>query len=128
MAIVAIVAVLAIMQYMVFSALVGRARGTYGVEAPATSGHEMFDRYYRVHQNTLEQLVAFLPGLWVFGSHVSPLWAAGLGVIYLIGRVVYFRAYTKDPKSRGTGMLIGFLPTVVLVLGGLIGLVINLLG
>lgn len=127
MAIVAIVAVLAILEYMVFSMLVGRARGTYGVEAPATSGHEVFDRYYRVQQNTLEQLVAFLPGLWVFASYVSPPWGALIGIIFIIGRIVYLRAYVKEPASRGTGMLLSFIPTLILVVGGMVGAILTVL-
>jgi glutathione S-transferase len=126
MAIVAIVAMLAILEYMVFAMLVGRARGTYDVQAPATSGHEVFDRYYRVQQNTLEQLIVFLPGLWVFGTYVSPLWAALLGVIFIIGRIVYLRAYVKAPESRGTGMLLSFIPSAILVIGGLIGSILSL--
>jgi len=127
MAIVAIVAMLAVIEFMVFSMLVGRARGTYGVKAPATSGHEVFDRYYRVQQNTLEQLVIFLPGLWVFGNHVSPLWAALLGIIFIIGRIVYLRGYVKDPDSRSIGFILSFLPSVILVIGGLIGLILEVL-
>ncbi|HJN51234.1 MAG: MAPEG family protein [Pseudomonadales bacterium] len=127
MAIVAIVAVLAIIEYLVFAMLVGRARGLYGVQAPATSGHEMFDRYYRVQQNTVEQLIAFLPGLWIFANYVSPLWAALVGVIFIVGRVVYLIGYTKDPESRGAGFVLSFIPTVILVVGGLIGLIVDLL-
>ena len=127
MAIVAIVAVLAIIEYLVFAMLVGRARGLYGVQAPATSGHEMFDRYYRVQQNTVEQLIAFLPGLWIFANYVSPLWAALVGVIFIVGRVVYLIGYTKDPESRGAGFVLSFIPTVILVIGGLIGLIVDLL-
>jgi glutathione S-transferase len=127
MAIVAIVAVLAIIEYLVFAVLVGRARGLYGVQAPATSGHEMFDRYYRVQQNTVEQLIAFLPGLWIFANYVSPLWAALVGVIFIVGRVVYLIGYTKDPESRGAGFVLSFIPTVILVVGGLIGLIVDLL-
>ena len=127
MAIVAIVAVLALIEYLVFAMLVGRARGLYGVQAPATSGHEMFDRYYRVQQNTVEQLIAFLPGLWIFANYVSPLWAALVGVIFIVGRVVYLIGYTKDPESRGAGFVLSFIPTVILVIGGLIGLIVDLL-
>lgn len=127
MAFVAIVAMLAVIEFMVFSMLVGRARGTYGVEAPATSGHEVFDRYFRVQQNTLEQLIVFLPGLWVFGNYVSPRWAALIGIIFILGRIVYLRGYVKDPASRSIGFILSFLPTVILVVGGLIGSVVTIL-
>ena len=61
MAWVYIVAMLALVEYFFFSIKVGQARGKYGVKAPATTGNEMFERYNRVHQNTLEQLVMFFP-------------------------------------------------------------------
>ena len=128
MAFVAIVAMLAVIEYIVFSMLVGRARGTYGVEAPATSGHEVFDRYFRVQQNTLEQLIVFLPGLWAFGIYISSLWAALIGIIFIIGRIVYLRGYVKDPASRSIGFALSFLPSVILVVGGLIGAVLTVLG
>ncbi len=94
---VALVGLLALLQYMVFAMLVGRARGKYGVKAPAITGHEVFERYFRVQQNTLELLVVFLPALWLFALYVSATWAALLGAAYLVGRVVYLRGYVADP-------------------------------
>jgi glutathione S-transferase len=81
----------------------------------------MFERYYRVHYNTLEQLIIFLPGLWLFGFYIGYSWAAGIGLIYLVGRVIYGVAYIKDPGSRGIGMILSVLPCWVLILGGLVG-------
>jgi glutathione S-transferase len=123
---VTIVAMLALVQYVYLGLLVGRARGLYGVEAPATTGHALFERAYRIHQNTLEQLIVFLPGLVAFGSYVDPLWAAIVGVVYLIGRTWYAVGYQADPKKRGPGMMMTFLANAVLVLGGLIGAVLSL--
>jgi uncharacterized membrane protein YecN with MAPEG domain len=123
MAYVDIVTALALLQFIVFGFKVGRARGRYGVRAPATSGNETFERYFRVQQNTLEQLIVFLPGLYLFSHYYSPLVAAGIGVIYLIGREVYAMAYVKEPAKREIGYGLTFLPTVVLVLGGLFGAV-----
>ena len=73
---VAFVIALALLEYAIFGMLVGWARGKYGVVAPATSGHPVFERYFRVHMNTLEQLVAFVPAMWLFGTYVNPTWAA----------------------------------------------------
>ena len=67
MELVAIVISLALLQYSVFGMLVGTARGTYEIKAPAITGHPIFDRYYRVHMNTLEQLIIFIPSIFVFG-------------------------------------------------------------
>jgi glutathione S-transferase len=122
-----IVTALALLQFVVFGFKVGRARGRYGVKAPAIAGNEIFERHFRVQQNTLEQLIVFLPGLYLFGHYWSPLIAAVLGVIYLIGREMYAATYVKDPAKREMGYGLTFLPTVVLVLGGLIGAVRALL-
>jgi glutathione S-transferase len=117
MAYVLLVIVLALLQFVLFGALVGRARGKYGVQAPAVHGHETFERYFRVHMNTLEQLVVFLPSIWLFAQFVSPQWAAGLGAFYLVGRTLYLLSYVKDPKSRGLGFVLSSLPSLVMLLG-----------
>jgi glutathione S-transferase len=126
MACVDIVTALALLQFIVFGFKVGRARGRYGIKAPAISGNETFERHFRVQQNTLEQLIVFLPGLYLFSHYYSPLVAAAIGVIYLIGREVYSMSYVKDPAKREVGYGLTFLPTVVLVLGGLFGAVRDL--
>ena len=123
---VALVGLLALLQYLVFGTLVGRARGKYGVKAPAVTGHEVFERYFRVQQNTLELLVVFLPSLWLFASYVSAGWAALLGAVYLVGRVLYLRGYVADPSKREIGFALSFLPILVLVVGALIGVLVPL--
>jgi len=121
MDIVAIVAVLALMQYIYFAILVGRARGRFGVNGPAVTGHPVFERYFRVQMNTLELLIALLPGLWLFAHYVSPTWAAVLGAVYLVGRLVYLRSYVADPAKRGPGFGLSMLPIFALLIGALIG-------
>jgi uncharacterized MAPEG superfamily protein len=123
-----IVTALALLQFVVFGFQVGGAREKYGVKAPATSGHAIFERHFRVQQNTLELLIAFIPGLYLFGHYFDPRWAAGLGVLFLIGRQVYAVTYVKDPQKRSAGFGLSFLPTLVLVLGGLIGALLRLAG
>lgn len=118
---VAVVILIALLQYVAFGMLVGRARGKYGVKAPAVTGHEIFERYFRVHYNTLELLVAFVPGMWLFGTYVSPAWAAGLGLVYVVGRVLYLRSYVGDPAKREIGFGMSVLPVIVLVVGALWG-------
>jgi glutathione S-transferase len=126
MAYVDIVTALALLQFMAFGMQVARARSKYGVHAPAVAGNEIFERHFRVQQNTLEQLIVFLPGLYVFAHYFNPLWAAGLGLIYLTGRQVYSASYVKDPKSRSAGFGLTLLPTLALIIGGLIGAAIHL--
>lgn len=126
MELVAIIILLAIMQFIVFAAMVGWTRPRYGINAPKTVGNEDWERRFRVHQNTMEQLVSFIPAVWLCGTYVHIYLAAGLGLVYLIGRTVYAIAYLKDPDSRTPGTLITFIPIVILVLSSLIGIVLNL--
>jgi hypothetical protein len=123
MAYVDIVTALALLQFVVFGFKVGGARGRFGVKAPAITGNEIFERHFRVQQNTLELLIAFVPGLYLFSRYWSPWVAAGLGVIYLIGREVYAAGYVKDPAKRSAGYGLSFAPTAILIVGGLIGAV-----
>ncbi|MGJ8689055.1 MAG: MAPEG family protein [Gammaproteobacteria bacterium] len=124
---VAIVIVLALMQYFWFAISVGKARGTYKVEAPAVTGDPVFERYYRVQQNTLELLVMFIPALVIFSYWVRPDIGAGIGAIYLIGRFLYARSYVSNPAARGTGFVLSILPTLILLIGGGIAAVMSLL-
>lgn len=117
---VAIITVLALLEFCWFGMQVGRARAKYGVPAPAMSGNDMFDRHFRVQMNTLEQLVMFLPSLWIFARYVSPIWAAALGAVFVIGRAIYAGAYVRDPKSRSLGFALTALPTLIMMLGILI--------
>lgn len=128
MELVAIVVLVSLIQYTVFGALVGKARMTYKVEAPAVSGDPIFERYYRVHMNTLESLVLFLPSIFVFATYVSTDIAAALGVVFIIGRQMYLRSYVKDPKSRGAGYMLTFLPSTILALGGMTGAIMSHIG
>ena len=127
MPLLAIVTLLAVLEYVVISLLVARARGQYGIKAPATSGHEMFDRYFRVQQNTIEQLLVFLPSLWIFGSYVSAPVGALLGLVFIAGRALYLRGYVADPAQRSLGFQLSFAPSVVMLIGGLIGAAVALL-
>lgn len=121
MEVIAIITILALIQAYAFAIQVGQARMQHGVMAPDTSGHEDFDRIFRVHQNTLEQLIIFVPALWIFGFYVHALAGAGLGLVFLIGRFVYRAAYLQDPASRSMGFGLGAAALAILMLGGLIG-------
>ena len=124
---IAIVTVLAALQVFWFAFMVGSARVKSGVSAPACSGPPEFERANRVHQNTLEQFVLVVPAMWVFGIYVHDLIAAGLGLLFVVGRFVYRSAYLKDPKTRSAGFGIGAVAFAVLAIGGLIGAGMNLL-
>lgn len=113
---------LALLEYTVMAALVGRARGRYGIKAPATTGHPAFERVNRVHINTLENLIVFVPAVWIFGVYVSALWAAVLGVVFVLARALYAVGYYRAAEQRGPGAGITGIVNIVLVVGGLIGL------
>ena len=122
-----IITLLAVLEYIYFGARVGIARGKYDVQAPAVSGNELFERHYRVHINTLEQMIIFIPGLWSFGYFIGQYWAAALGIIFLAGRLLYGMKYVEDPEKRGVGMLMTVIPSYAMILGGLIGAVVHYL-
>ncbi len=126
MAWVLIVMVLALVQFYGFGFAVGRARVRHGVPAPATTGDPVFERYFRVQMNTLEQLVAFLPAIWLFAQFIDPHWAAALGAVYLLGRQLYFMGYVKDPKSRSLGFGLTVLP-IFIMLGGVLYAAVTML-
>ena len=123
MAWVDLVGLLAVLQLFIFGLLVGRARGKYAVAAPAITGNPIFERYYRVQMNTVETLIVFLPSLWLAAKYWSPTYAAILGGIYLLGRILYLRSYVSDPKTRGLGFGVSAMPTLILLVAALIGAV-----
>ncbi len=127
MEIVAIVSALILIEYWVISYLVGVARGKTGLKAPAMQGAPEFERINRVQQNTLEQLIVILPAMWLFAFYVRPMIAAGLGVLFLVARIIYCRAYVRDPSGRGPGFAIGQIAQAILLLGGLIGAILALI-
>lgn len=118
-----LVTFLALAQYLVFGALVGRARGQYGVKAPATTGNELFERHYRVQMNTLELLVVFVPALWMAAKYWSPAVVAAIGAVYLVGRALYQRSYTRAPAQRALGFMLSIVPVSVLLVAAVAGAV-----
>jgi glutathione S-transferase len=118
------VTVAALLEYMVFGELVARARVKYKVEAPATTGDAIFERYFRVHQNTLETLVVFIPAMWLFAQYVNLAGAVLLGVLFIAARIVYAAGYVKDPGKRGPGAIMTAVVNAILLIGSLIGLII----
>ena len=119
---------LALVEFMVFGFLVGQARSKHDIQAPATSGHPEFDRRYRVHQNTLEQLVVFIPAILIFQLYWSPALAALIGLAFVVGRVVYYRGYVAEPSGRSAGFAIGFIAQAILLIGAVAGALIESIG
>ena len=126
MELVYLVILLALLQYIVFTGLVGRARARYNVLAPATTGHPAFERAHRVHQNTLENLIIFVPAIWIFATYASAFWATILGIVFIVGRTIYAVGYLQAAEKRGPGAGLTGLANVALVLGGLVAVLIDL--
>jgi len=115
----ALVTLLAALFYGVTVASVGRARRTFGVKPPATTGHPDFERAFRVQMNTLEWMPIFLPSLWLFAIYINDAIAAALGLIWIIGRILYFVGYTKAAEKREVGFVIQMFACVILLLGAI---------
>jgi glutathione S-transferase len=116
-----LIIVLALLQYLFFGVLVGRARTRCGVIAPAVTGDPVFERHYRVQMNTLELLVIFLPAVWIASAYIAPLWIAVLGALYLAGRFLYLRGYVRAAEKRSLGLGLSALPILILLAIDLIG-------
>jgi glutathione S-transferase len=115
----AFVTLLAILVYFYSSILVARARGKFGVKLPAISGNPDFERVFRAQMNTLEWLPIFLPSLWLFAIYISDSIAAALGLVWVIGRILYVLGYAKAVAKRGPGFAIQALATIALWIGAL---------
>ncbi len=116
---------IAVGQFFAFSFLVGRARVKHNVPAPATYGNTEFERVFRVQQNTMEQLVFFLPSLWLFAFWVNDLAAGVLAIFWVVGRELYAMSYIKDPDSRGKGFMLSMGAAAILWLGALIAIAVE---
>ncbi len=123
-----LVALLAVIQYLGFGAMTGQARRLSGLKAPVMTGHEGFERMYRVQMNTLETLVAFLPALFISARYMPATLVAGLGVVYLIGRTMYWLSYVRDPSARRIGFMLSMVPTLMLAVLAGAGILMSLMG
>lgn len=123
---VALIILLALVQYTWFSVRVGIARGKYGVKAPKTTGDEAWECLYRVQENTLEQLIIFIPGMVAFALYVRPTWVLVPGLLFLVGRQLYSYEYINKPESRTPGMALTLLANAALLAGGLTGVILKI--
>jgi glutathione S-transferase len=112
---------LALVEFFLFGLAVARARTRYHVPAPAISGNADFERYFRVQANTLEQLIIFLPAIVLFAHYVNAYVAAALGALFIIGRAVYFRGYTKAAEAHHFGFSLSVIPNLILLIGAIFG-------
>lgn len=120
----ALVTLLAIAFYFFATINVSRARARTGIKVPATSGHPDFERAFRIQVNTLEWMPIFLPSLWLFAIYISDAVAAGIGVVWIAGRIVYFIGYSQAAAKRGPGFLIQAIAAIALWVGA-VGAVVS---
>ncbi|MSO99053.1 MAG: MAPEG family protein [Rhodospirillaceae bacterium] len=123
----AIVTALALLVYVWVTLKVGGARAKFGVKAPSIDGPPDFQRVFRVQQNTVEQIVLFLPALWLFAAAWGDMWAGIIGIFWPVGRILYAVTYYEAAEKRSAGFGLTFLPSVILLLGGLAGAVMKVL-
>jgi glutathione S-transferase len=125
---VTIVVAFALWEYTFFSFKTGMNRGKYGVKVPSVSGNIEWEKYYRVQCNTLEQLITFIPAIYGFAYFVNPIWAAALGCVVLVGRIIFYLGYISDtPSKRTPGFMMTFFPNQILLIGTVIGAILSLL-
>lgn len=124
----ALVTLLAIAVYFYSGILVGRARGIYGIKAPAVTGDPNFERLFRAQMNTLEWLPMFLPALWLFALSVGDALAGVLGMIWIVGRLLYIQTYATAAEKRGPGFGVQAIATMALWLGALIRVGMSIIG
>lgn len=123
-----IVTLLAVMFYFYTTLQVARARGIYDVKAPAVTGHPDFERVFRVQANTLEWMPIFLPSLWLFAYYLSDTFAALLGAVWIIGRIMYLVGYSQAAGKRGAGFAVQMVAAAGLWGGSVYGVVHRMLG
>ncbi len=122
----ALVTLLALMAYFWMAMQVGRARGKTGIKAPAMTGDPLLERAVRVQENTLEWLPIFLASLWLFAIYWNEFAASALGLVWILGRLLYSTGYMADPAKRSTGFLIQFVAAMALLLGAFAKIVFSL--
>jgi glutathione S-transferase len=115
----ALVTCLAVLAYALTGFRVGQARATFGIKAPAITGNPDFERIFRVQMNTLEWMPIFLPALWLFAIYIGDGWAAGLGLVWIAGRILYMTGYSEAANKRELGFMIQGVAALLLWLGAL---------
>ena len=122
-----LITVSALILYFVVTINVGRARFKHKVSPPQMTGNPDFERVLRVQQNTLDQMILFLPSLWLFSQFISPIWGAAIGAVWIIGRTLFAWGYYQAAEKRAAGFGISTLATLALLGGSLTGIIMSLL-
>ncbi|NET44906.1 MAPEG family protein [Okeania sp. SIO2B3] len=121
-----LITVVSLFMYFVVTINVGRARSKYNIIPPQMTGDPNFERVLRVQQNTVEQIILFLPSLWLFSLSISPLWGAGIGTVWVVGRILFAWGYYQAAEKRALGFGISSLAIIALLIGALVGILLPL--
>jgi glutathione S-transferase len=122
----AIVTLLAVALYFFLATRVAVAHGKFGVKLPATTGNLDFERIFRAHVNTLEWMPTFLVPLWLCAIYLSDIVAAVLGLVWIVGRAMYFFGYRSAVEKRLPGFFIQALACLLLFIGAAVGVGMHL--
>jgi glutathione S-transferase len=120
-----IVTLLVVLFYFFIATRVPLARRKFNVQLPAISGHPEFERVFRVHQNTLEWMPTFILPLWLCAMYLSDAGAAALGVVWIVGRAIYYVGYVRDVKGRIPGFFLQSVACFLLIVGAIVGMVMR---
>ncbi|NEP08424.1 MULTISPECIES: MAPEG family protein [Okeania] len=121
-----LITVVSLFMYFIVTINVGRARAKYNIMPPQMTGEQNFERVLRVQQNTVEQIILFLPSLWLFSIFISPLWGAGIGTVWVVGRILFAWGYYQAAEKRTLGFGISSLAIITLLIGALVGILLPL--
>ena len=124
----ALVTLLVVAFYFFLATRVAVARGKFDVRHPAITGNPDFERVFRVHMNTLEWLPTFLVPLWLCAIYLSDIGAAALGLVWIVGRVLYFVGYSRAVEKRLPGFFIQSTACMLLFIGAAVGIVMGWAG
>ncbi len=105
--------------------LVARARRRNKLPPPAMIGAAEVERALRAQGNTVEQVVIFLPLLWVAALYFHMIgWLVPIiGLVWCIGRVIFALGYIADAEKRHIGFVISVFANITLAILGVIGLI-----
>lgn len=104
---------------------VGKARGEFKIAAPATTGHPDFERAFRAHQNTLEQLAVFLPLVWIVAVLFGDMWGGIYAAVWVVGRVLYVIGYKAGADKRSTGFTIATLASLAALVASAVSVIMD---
>ncbi|XP_077135325.1 microsomal glutathione S-transferase 2-like isoform X1 [Ranitomeya variabilis] len=110
----AMVSLLSACQQGYYARLVGKSRMKHKIMPPSVTGPPEFERTFRAQQNCVEFFPIFLLVLWIAGIFFYEEVAAGLGLLYIFARHLYFRGYVAAAQDRIPGFYLSLISLFLL--------------